>query len=158
VSEQQGMTPAERQRARKIATVALHLAMKGDLEEAANYVKRLKGDDGLLLAIQARVDTFIARFDLRAKGDRRPPVRMMWLNVESGQVETADETSPKMRWAGRLIAARIADDPDTYYALLKAPAGGSELGDHIMALLHSVAISLRDADRVQAVVAEVARG
>lgn len=148
-------TEAEYRRAIKIATIALHLAMKGDDEEAANYVKRLNGSPGLITAIMGWCDTFIARFDLRPKDGEQPLVRMAWLNVESGAVETADETSSTMRWAGRLIAARIADDEAGFYALLRAPAGGAELGDCIMALLHSVATSLNAPDRVRAAAAGV---
>jgi hypothetical protein len=54
-------TEADRERARRIATVALHRAMAGDLPGAAGYVDRLNNTLGLQLAIMGWCDTYIAR-------------------------------------------------------------------------------------------------
>ncbi len=61
---------------------------------------------------------------------------------QTGKVTGADAAPPAARWAGRLIAARAADDEAGYAALLQAPAEGGELGDCIMALLSMVALNL----------------
>lgn len=148
----------ERERAIKIATVALHRAMAGDMEEAANYVKRLNGTDGLVLAIKAWVDTFIGRVVGWPEEGRTPAFQMRLLNVDTGDVEIADEAPRHAAWAGRLIAARLADDEAGFIALLKAPAEGAQLGDAIMGLLHSVAVSLKDPERLRAAAAEMDHG
>jgi hypothetical protein len=137
-----GPTPTpERDRAVKIATIALHRALAGDLPGAASYVERLNGTGGLITAIIGWCDTYICRIagaDAYGKG-----IRIAWWNVETGSIETdADKMPPPQRWAGRVIAARAADDEPGFYALLRAPAEGSELGDCITALLDMVARSL----------------
>lgn len=145
---------AEHQRAVKIATVALHRAMAGDLEDAASYIKRLDGTEGLITAIIGWCDTFIAQ----VIGDVEygaQPVRMALWCAETGEVETADEAPVHARWAGRLISARLANDEAGFMALLKAPDEGAQLGDAIMGLLQSVAISIKNADTLRAAAAEI---
>lgn len=133
----------------KIATVALHRAIANDLPGAAAYVKRLNGTDGLITAILGWIDTYIERahpgYVLGSQ-----PVAVAWLNLPTGDIETADDVSPSLRWAGRLVAARLADDEAAFVALLHAPAEGTELGDGIMALLHMVAASLSNPEALAA--------
>src|SRR5437773_9726532 len=116
----------DRETAVRIATVALHRAMADDLETAASYVQRLNGTDWLGVAIVAWVDTFIAH--THRGFEYGGPVAVAWLHLPTGQVETADEVTPAMRWAGRLIAARAADDEASFYALLRSLKEGSQLG------------------------------
>ena len=139
----------EHERAMKIATIALHRAMAGDMEDAASYMSRLNGTDGLVDAILGLCDTFIARVIGETEYGSRP-VQMLLMNTETGEVQTADDAPVHARWAGRLIAARLANDEVGFMALLKAPAEGAQLGDAIMGLLQSVAISVNQADRLRA--------
>jgi hypothetical protein len=139
---------AERERAVKIATVALRRAMAGDLEGAARYIERLSGTDGLLIAIVAWIDTYAARVYPEWEPGGRVAVK--WLFTPTGQMETADEVAPSMRWAGRLIAARLADDEAGFYAVLRSAPEGVALGDGIMALVHIVATGLKDPGVVRA--------
>jgi hypothetical protein len=138
----------DQDRAVKIATIALHRAMADDLPGAADYVKRLSGND-LLTAILGWIDTYI----VGAHPGYTPgsaDIAVAWLNLPTGDVETADEVSPSMRWAGRLIAARAADDEEGFMAVLRSLAEGTELGDGVMALLHVVAASLNNLDALAA--------
>lgn len=136
------MTTAERERAIKIATVALHRAMADDLPGAAAYIKRLSGSNGLVVAIVGWIDTYFAKvYPEHKRGDA---LAIQWLNVPEGQIETADEVSPAMRWAGRLLAMRAMDDEAGFYAVLHSAPEGADLGDGIMALLHLVATGLND--------------
>lgn len=148
----------ERERALKIASVALNRAMAGDMEDAASYIGRLNGSDGLLVAIVGWIDTYIATVYPEAKPGQRIAVR--WLNVPTGQIETADEVSVSMRWAGRLISMRAADDEDGFYAVLQSLPEGAALGDGIMALLHIVATGISDpsTSRVAAGLSPAAEG
>lgn len=132
----------ERARALKIATVALSRARAGDMEDAASYISRLSGSNGLLVAIVGWIDTYIAKVYPGAKSGQKVAVR--WLHQPTGAIETADEVSASMRWAGRLISMRAADDEDGFYAVLQSLPEGSALGDGIMALLHIVALGLND--------------
>jgi hypothetical protein len=132
----------EEARARKIAGVALGLAMAGDLEEAARYVKRLDGSNGLVVAIIGWIDTYIGSvYPEHRMGDR---IAMRWLHAPSGEVETADDVDPPLRWAGRLISMRAAGDEEGFNLVLRSAPEGAGLGDGIMALLHAVATSIGD--------------
>jgi len=136
-----GAYEQERERGRKVATIALHRAMEGDIRTAAHYISRLNGSPALQVAIMGWIDTYIAR--CIGNEHRGTPLPMAWTPVETGGVRTADEVPPPARWAGRLISARLTDDEDGYNALLRAPAEGVELGDGIIALLQMVAIGLK---------------
>lgn len=118
-------------RTTKIATVALHLAMQDKLREAAGYVARLNGTDGLITAMLAWIDTYIAQcHPNHAPGAL---IRIAWTFTPTGEIQDADQVDPSMRWAGRLIAARAADDEPAF-----------------MALLHGVAHSLNNPDSPRA--------
>lgn len=132
----------ERQRALKIAAVALSRAKAGDPEGAASYIRRLNGGNGLLVAIVAWIDTYIATVYPEHKDGQRIAVR--WLHTPTDTIQTADDVDAPLRWAGRLISMRAADDEDGFYSVLHSASEGTELGDGIMALLHVVATGLND--------------
>lgn len=132
---------AERQRALKIAAVALSRAKAGDLEDAASYIKRLNGSNGLIVAIVGWIDTYIHTVYPEHKDQ---PIAVRWLHTPTGRIETADEVSASMRWAGRLISMRAALDEDGFYSVLHSAPEGGALGDGIMALLHIVAAGISD--------------
>jgi len=133
---------AERQRALKIAAVALNRAMAGDLEDAASYIKRLDGSNGLIVAIVGWIDTYIST--VYPEHEEGQQIAVRWLFTPTGRIETADEVSASMRWAGRLISMRAALDEDGFYSVLHSAPEGGALGDGIMALLHIVAHGISD--------------
>lgn len=145
------MDDAQKARALKIATVALNRALSGDMPRAMDYVARLNGDDGLITAIRAWCDTYIIRMGLLpADGDTKT-IRPGWIDADTGQIEIdADQIPEHARWAGRLISARVAMDSDTFYALLRAPQEGAQLGDAITTLLQVIALGLNDPSRIHA--------
>lgn len=129
------------ERAKKIATIALHLAQQDKMREAAGYVERLNGTDGLVDAILGWIDTYIAYCHPTHKLGE--PIRIAWVDVEEAVVHMdADDVHFGARWAGRLIAARAADDQAQFLALLRSLPAGSALGDGIVALLRAVALGL----------------
>lgn len=131
----------------QIAGVALRLAQQGDLGEAANYVKRLSGSTGIIDACLAWIDTYMGVI----YPDHKPgqPIAMRWLWTPTDETQTADDVQPPMRWAGRLIALRAADDYEGFMTLLRSVPEGAALGDCIMALLHCVAESLNNVEHVR---------
>lgn len=146
-------TDSERNRALKIASVALNRAMAGDLEDAASYIKRLDGGPGLIVAIVGWIDTYIDTVYPEHNDGAQIAVR--WLFTPTGRIETADEVSPAMRWAGRLISMRAADDEEGFYSVLHSAPAGAALGDGIMALLHIVAHGLDDPETSRAAAAKL---
>ena len=144
------------ERARKFTTIALHRAIAGDWPGAAQYIGRLNGSAGLLVAIQLLADTYLGHVHPGHRlGD---PVRVAWMSMPGQGVAAADEVRPSVRWAGQIIAARAADDWPSYEALLRAPAQGAELGDGIMALLDIVATSATHIEEVRAKGKELSGG
>lgn len=143
-------------RSRKIAAAALHLAQKGDLEEAATYAARLSGSDDLIYAMIAWIDTFIAIvYPGHRFGDA---IAITFLAIETGDVGTADDVDPAKAWAGRLISYRAADDAAGFNAVLQSLPDGRALGDGVMALLAMVAMSINHAEEVRRRAAEVSGG
>lgn len=134
-------------RAKKIATIALHLAQKNDLEEAATYVSRLSGSDDLIYAMCGWIDTFIATvYPEHRYGDG---IALTFYALETGEAGTADDVTPAKAWAGRLISYRAANDPEGFHAILHALPEGTALGDGVMALLAMVAMSLNNAAKIR---------
>lgn len=133
--------PKRDPRVTKIATIALHLAMQDKMREAAGYVERLNGTDGLIDAILGWIDTYIAYcHPTHRQGEL---VRIAWVDVDAAVVHAnADDVHFGARWAGRLIAARAADDQDQFLALLRSLPPGAALGDGITALLRAIALGL----------------
>jgi hypothetical protein len=128
-------------RTKKIATVALHLAQQDNMREAAGYVERLNGTDGLIDAILGWIDTYIAYCHPTHKEGEA--IRIAWVDVDAATVHMdADDVHFGARWAGRLIAARAADDQGQFLALLRSLPAGAALGDGIVALLRAVALGL----------------
>ncbi|MEV6980043.1 hypothetical protein AB0M95_02090 [Sphaerisporangium sp. NPDC051017] len=70
-------------------------------------------------AMLAKIDTLIARTPGLARGMR---VRLVWQDQETKERTDIAEIDPVERRAGQLIAARVADDRDTFRALVQADA------------------------------------
>lgn len=125
-----------------MARNALDFMIKDRTDEAGAVLQRLAdryGGDGAVEAALLWIDTLGAHFGHRPDGAR---VALLLKEVESGQVGTVDGGRPTVVWAGRLIAARFADDEATFSALINAAACSPSFGAHIGELLHMVALSL----------------
>lgn len=126
------------------ATEALQLAVNGDYKAAAKAVERMADEHGprsVILAMKAWIDTALRRAGVERYGDS---VRLGFVAAETGKVDMdADDVRPTVAWAGRLFAARIADDEATFRALLNSvPRIPRIMGDHIMAVLTSAALTV----------------
>ena len=136
-------TDADHAEARRAAAAALHLAMAGDLPGAVEQINPLNGTPGLQVAVLGWADTYIQTLHPEHQYGR--PFAIAWRDLESTTPDAvlgaADVPAP-VRWAGQIIAARAANDPDTYVALMQAPAEGADLGECIMALLTVVAANV----------------
>jgi hypothetical protein len=136
------MPDAPAERAREIAAEALHCAMDRDMPGAAMHVGRLFGGPGLLVAIVGWIDTYLKRvYPEHVRGE---VLKIVWYDANAEALETADEVSLSLRWAGRLIAARAANDEESFYAVLGSVPEGGEFGDGIMSLLNIVATGIND--------------
>lgn len=144
--------PATDQLTLSLAKAAL-IAYVGDSHETAiKAVRRIHdecGPDALDLAMCAWADWM--RQALGISADHGRPVTLEFAGADaSGAPATpitgADAvTRPEVVWAGRLIAARIAKDVETYWALIAAlpeddPAA---VGRHVAAVLEVSALTMR---------------
>lgn len=150
------MTPAgespRRARALQFATEALHAAFRDDKDAATRAVQAISdeaGGPGMAVAVKAWCDTLIGAWrrdgGIPDGGADGVLVRPAWRDTDTGRVATdADEVPAEFRWAGRLIAARVALDKPAYDALIAAlPADGEAIARHVGALLGTVALTLQ---------------
>lgn len=134
-------------RAMELAGVALYAAMADDTDKAVDAVKAISeetGGEGLMDAILGWCDTLIVRTPDLEIGK---PVKIAWMEAETRRINDGPhEVRPTARWAGRLLAARAADDHDTFMALMDSiPHGPKDVGDHVWELVQMVALNLRQA-------------
>lgn len=128
------------------AARALHSAMAGDMQGAADALmdqQRACGADSITDTVLALIDTMLHNTGVEEYGGAVQPA---WRSIETGQVAGPDGTPAPVVWAGRLVAARMADDPDTYMALVAAVPKG-EQGRYVMAVVNVVATTLRGGAR-----------
>lgn len=87
------------------------------------------GQQGIHTILLALADTIAAKqgFNYTASG----PVVPIFLDVAEGRIEGVDTTPPRIRWAGRFVAARAAQDQHQCQALLDSCAGFDELIDGV---------------------------
>lgn len=126
----------------QLATNALHDAQRGRMGRAANSIREIHdkhGVDELGQAVLAWVDTLVARLPPLPDG---PAPQVVWQIAETGQRTGAEGVEPSARWAGQIINARMADDKDTYVALMRAVPEGSEMGRHVLTLLYLISYNL----------------
>lgn len=136
----------------RLASAALRSAQASKWESAYRYVKRINdecGGEGLEVALRAWIDTYV---DHATDGDtRRARIgRMGYINADSGRLDHDDsaELPARVRWAGRLVAARAALDEDAYVAALEdLPEEGTETGSFVAAVLEACAASINGLPR-----------
>lgn len=143
------MPETEHRKPVRLAAAALSAAIDNDWLKATRAVQRLHDEcagDGLWTALVGWCDTW-AEY---ANGG--PPefdkVQIGSWNVKTGVI--GGELPERMRWAHRLIQARVADDEHGFTALvgqLGDIGDGFERGRYISALLESIALTMRSLPR-----------
>lgn len=132
-------------RLRAMASNALSFTLAERYDEARGVLERMAvtyGGDGAVQAAMLWIDTLAAKLGRPKDGQG---VALMFKAVETGEVGGADGRRPTVVWAGRLITARLADDQDTFVALINT-AGQHDIGPYIGELLHMVALSLQQGE------------
>jgi len=103
--------------------------------DAAAAIQRINDEYGPDTVVD--LCTALADTALHAQGveDYGPGVRLVFGHRDTGKLATADDVPALIATAGRLIAARAANDPATFMALLGAAQSAGELGPLVGALL-----------------------
>lgn len=113
-----------------------------------NRIAQVYGPDVLPNVLLAWVDTTIGQLwpdgppDPTAFGARVGGLEFM--DTNTGQRSTADHTPPGIRWAGRLLTARLLDDEDQALALLHSLHGQEKAwADAVAGVLNICATAIR---------------
>lgn len=123
------------------ATEALHCALHDDPEGAVEALKVMidnHGLEALYPAILAWIDTVISVME---PYDQARLVELRFIENNTEEVTGAEEVPAPVAWAGRLLAARLADDRDMFQALATA-VRYDDLGEWILTLLFTCAMNI----------------
>ncbi|MCK2242168.1 MULTISPECIES: hypothetical protein [unclassified Crossiella] len=75
------------------------------------------------------------------------PRQLMYLCADTGQLQTADQVNPAVRWAGRLMVARAANDRDQAEALINSVPSDNDKqwSDNVLAVINMCGQMVRGA-------------
>jgi hypothetical protein len=143
------MTQEIADRAVWLASAAMTAYMGGAEETAEKAIQRIGdecGADGVELALRAWIDTMAGRLGV-PPGAHAVAIKFRGIDddgePDASAVDADAVERPEVVWAGRLMAARVAMDQDTYIALLEAlPDDPSEVGRHVAAVLEMCSLTM----------------
>lgn len=101
------------------------------------------GGDGVVQAALLWIDRLL--YDTGRDTTNGQPVRLQFLNSDTGSVDSADEVDPPVAWCGRLIAARVADDEHIFTALINSFHSDETFSRYMGLLLSLIAMQYRTA-------------
>ncbi|GGM76040.1 hypothetical protein GCM10012275_53430 [Longimycelium tulufanense] len=91
----------------------------------------------------AWIDTTLTHTGIVPQRDRT--FRLAFVEAATGRVSTAEDMGPAQRWAGRLLAARVADDETQFRVLLNSVSSAAQWSAHVAAVLNLCGTTLRRA-------------
>lgn len=144
------LTEEQRADALALARAALTQARGHDWSAASSTVEALQdryGPPGISFLIVALADAVLAHQGIERGGDAL--VLPVWLDSTQQRCGSADDVPPRVRWAGRFIAARAADDEATAVALLDSLVDDAEFSDRVSALMEITVDTLNELDAVR---------
>lgn len=130
---------------RTLAATALVASRDQNWETAAKAVNTLADNfspDVILNVLLRWIDTAAALCGYQSTSGT---VRVVWREESSTETTDADSTPPAVVWAGRLFAARVADDYDQFKALINSCRSDDEFSAGCTALLNICGTMLRNA-------------
>lgn len=138
---------SEREQIIELGRTALWAAVAEDWPRAQAATQEIGdrfGGDGVMVAALAWIDTTLTRVPgMGYAADNGRKVALAFREETTGRAETAADVPPGVAWAGRLMAARSADDQDTFEALVNSVESDEQFGQYIADLLLMVATNLR---------------
>lgn len=127
-----------------LAAKALTSARDHDVARALKAVNAIAvqyGDQVIPHVVLAWIDTMTIRCGLTRESEQF--VQVFWRHESSDVLTDADGTPPGVRWAGRAIAARIADDREQYIALVNSCVSEDEWRANVFGVLDVCSTMLR---------------
>jgi hypothetical protein len=97
------------------------------------------GGEGIQVLLLGLADAML--FHQGGPAMTEEPVMPVWVDT-TGAVGNADDVRPAVRWAGRFIAARAADDAVACAALVKSCTSDVEFSQNVCAMLEVAATTL----------------
>jgi hypothetical protein len=123
---------------------ALIFARADNWPAAGSQVQELAGrfeGPGIQVLLIGLADTMLIHQGGPPPGVTDAVVVPLWLD-NVGNIADVDDVRPEIRWAGRFIAARAADDEDACSALVNSIASDEEFTSCVCAMLEVVATTL----------------
>jgi len=120
------------------AGAAFQCGMVGEYEEASRLLRAMQQEHGAETVAGAIIAWIDAALTFQGINDYGGTVALHFINMD-GDGDGADNAPKEMVWAGRLFAARMADDREMFDAVINTIAGvdGKVVGDHVLAVLHT---------------------
>lgn len=132
----------------KLAAAALQFARRRDADRATRAMTLLGqefGWAGITVAMQGWIDTMLAQRGA-VQGEQDRILRLGYISADGTEVEGIGGLPRARQWAARLCAARMAMDKANFVALVHSvPA--EQMGEHINALLATVATNMNEYDK-----------
>jgi hypothetical protein len=134
---------AEDRAALQMAADALNAAIAEDWDAARKTLRNLSdehGGEGVGIALLGWCDVLISK----TLGLRGSAVELLFMEKSTGAIGHARRVPREVSWAGQMLAARAANDRDTWDALLQSlPDSTIAASVYVSALLEVVALNLR---------------
>jgi hypothetical protein len=127
-----------------LAGKALSAARDRDYDRASRAIHAISvryGEEQIPWVMLAWIDTMATACGLRPQPGAA--VGVLWQHESGGAITEADDTPPAVRWAGRAVAARLADDYGQFEALVNSCSGDQEWSANVGAVLDICASMLR---------------
>jgi hypothetical protein len=132
------------------AMQAMVAAVNSDPQAAGDAIKTLihLGGDACTLALVLWMDATARQMGAPRGGVPGMSVTLAFHNTHTDQLEDAEHVAdPRIVWAGRLFAARVARDEETCVALMQAVPGPEQLA-HLVTMLECLAVTWRSGQRM----------
>ncbi len=126
-----------------LAGKALVASAEADFPAAGKALQELAAQYGagvVPAVLLAWIDTVLAKAGHEVGGK---PMGVAWRAEETGEIQEADQTTPEIRWAGRLFIARANDDESQFRALVDSVSSDEEWSRNVGAVLNICGAQLR---------------
>lgn len=126
---------------------ALAEEINGNHEEAARITRSIVEEHGAPIITRVML-VWIDMVQMYIGAEVGEVIRPQFREASTGEIDDVDGVSWDTAWAGRAMAARIADDRDTFNALIRSLPDAEHLDRAVARTLECCALTIRDGREV----------